>query len=94
MLGDSTSVSEAGGLFGHGIRVQIVALNLVGPRYPWVWMKPVDMEGQLYSLYNVILYKELGHLRIWVSAGVLEPTPHAHGGTIVNGGQQGPSKKG
>lgn len=38
----------------------------------------VDAEGQLYALFEVILYKGPDHPQIWVSAVVLDPTPIPH----------------
>lgn len=42
-----------------------------------------DTEGRLYALFYAVLYKGREHLRIFISAKVLEPIPHGYGGTIT-----------
>lgn len=61
---------------------------VVGLLYSWVWYpwiqptvfsicswESVNVEGQLYILFYIILYKWLERLQILVSGGVLEPNP-------------------
>ena len=43
-----------------------------------------DVYGRMCSGYYSILYKELGHPQIWVSAGILEPFTHGYRGTVVH----------
>ena len=43
----------------------------------------VGAKGWLYSLFYVILYKELEHTQILVSVGVLEPIPCRYWGMTI-----------
>lgn len=40
--------------------------------------KPVDREGQLYTVSCAISYKQLEHSQILVSVGLLGPTAHGY----------------
>lgn len=53
----------------------------------------MDADGQLCALIFVILHKELDHLWILVSVGVLEPILHGYKGTTVWGESKVRKKK-
>lgn len=57
-------------------------LQMKNSIFMWGW-ESMDADGQLCALIFAILYKELDHLWILVSVGVLEPILHGYKGTTV-----------